>query len=251
MYVINSEHTPTSPITRGWGTHCINATTGEKIWSISGIWSWSAMGFPGAIADGYLIVSSSDGYMYVFGKGPTQLTVEAPNNGVQAGSTIVIRGTVVDVSPGTKDPNIQARFPNGVPAVSDGNMSEWVEYVYLQQPRPTNIKGVWVKLDAVNVYTGEYIDIGGAFTDPYSGVFAVSWQPPKEGLWWIIASFPGSKGYWPSFAQTSIAVTAALPAPAVGIAPESMPYIVALIITIIIIVLLAVYTVSLRRKVQK
>jgi hypothetical protein len=162
MYVINSEHTPTSPITRGWGTHCINATTGEKIWSISGIWSWSAMGFPGAIADGYLIVSSSDGYMYVFGKGPTQLTVEAPNNGVQAGSTIVIRGTVVDVSPGTKDPNIQARFPNGVPAVSDGNMSEWVEYVYLQQPRPTNIKGVWVKLDAVNVYTGEYIDIGGA-----------------------------------------------------------------------------------------
>ena len=161
MYVINSEHTPTSPVTRGWGIHCINVTTGEKIWSIGGIWSWSASGFPGAIADGYLIVSSSDGYMYVFGKGPTRTTVEAPNNGVPVGSTIVVRGTVVDVSPGTKDPNIQARFPNGVPAVSDENMSEWTEYVYLQQPRPTNVKGVWVKLDAVNVYTGEVLDIGG------------------------------------------------------------------------------------------
>jgi len=37
----------------------------------------------------------------------------------------------------------------------------------------------------------------------------VAWTPPKEGLWTILATFPGSKAYYPSFAQTSISVTSA------------------------------------------
>ncbi|MEM2486950.1 MAG: hypothetical protein QXY73_06550, partial [Candidatus Bathyarchaeia archaeon] len=173
-----------------------------------------------------------------------------------------ICGTVMDVSPGTKDPKIALRFPNGVPAVADECMGEWMLYVYKQFPRPTgNMKGVWVKLDAVNVYTGEYIDIGGTFTDPYSGMFTVSWQPPKEGLWWIIASFPGSKSYWPSCAQTSIAVTAP-PAPTPTPAtPEQVqtiqttieaitPLITALMVLVVIAILVGVYSVYSIRKLK-
>ncbi len=50
MYVLNNEHTPTVPITRGWGVHCINVTTGKLIWKMRGPWVW---GVPGPIADGY------------------------------------------------------------------------------------------------------------------------------------------------------------------------------------------------------
>jgi len=62
------------------------------------------------------------------------MTVEAPTVGVPLGSTILIRGTVMDVSPGTKDPRIGLRFPKGVPAVADENMSYWMSYVYKQFP---------------------------------------------------------------------------------------------------------------------
>jgi hypothetical protein len=92
-------------------------------------------------------------------------------------------------------------------------MADWTLYVYMQIPRPANIKGVWVKLDAINVYTGEVLDIGGTHTDS-AGFYTVSWTPPKEGLWKILATFPGSKSYYPSFAETSIVVTAAPAAPA-------------------------------------
>ena len=33
VYAYNTEHTPTQPITRGWGLHCMNVTTGEGIWN--------------------------------------------------------------------------------------------------------------------------------------------------------------------------------------------------------------------------
>ena len=79
-YIYNTEHSATVPITRGWQLHCINATTGEGIWKV---------GLPGGgskhttdigpIADGYLSVGGSDGYMYVYGKGKTVTTVTAPD----------------------------------------------------------------------------------------------------------------------------------------------------------------------------
>ncbi|MEM4474441.1 MAG: hypothetical protein QXY75_05645, partial [Candidatus Bathyarchaeia archaeon] len=168
-----------------------------------------------------------------------------------------------DVSPGTKDPKIALRFPNGVPAVADECMGDWMLYVYKQFPRPTgNMKGVWVKLDAVNVYTGEYIDIGGTFTDPYSGMFTVSWQPPKEGLWWIIASVPGSTSYWPSCAQTPIVVTTPPPAPTPA-TPEQveavqssviqtlLPIVVSLVIVVIICLCLVAYDIRINRKILR
>ena len=54
----------------------------------------------------------------------------------------MIKGTVTDISAGTKQDQQAARFPNGVPAVSDESQSAWMEYVYMQKPRPTNVTGV-------------------------------------------------------------------------------------------------------------
>jgi hypothetical protein len=49
---------------------------------------------------------------------------------------------VIDISPGTDEHALQKRFPNGVPAVADETMSDWMLYVYKQFPRPTDATGV-------------------------------------------------------------------------------------------------------------
>ena len=230
VYMPNNEHTPSQPITRNWRLHCVDAETGKGLWSLPGT------GTVMAIADGYLVFASTyDGCMYVIGKGPSATTVEVQPASPSIGQSIVISGKVLDNSPGTRESSVTLRFPGGVPAVADEFMGDWMGYVYMQFPKPANVSGVWVKLDAINVYTGEYIDIGGTHTDPYSGMFTVSWNPPKEGLWWIIASFPGSKSYWPSFAETSIGVTGAPAAPAAPTTTDITILTVAVIVAIIII----------------
>ena len=59
MYVANSQHSTTWPRSRGWKLFCINATTGEGIWNMTGAAS------PGAAGDGYLTAASSDDRVYV------------------------------------------------------------------------------------------------------------------------------------------------------------------------------------------
>jgi hypothetical protein len=235
IYLGEVEHSPGDPRARGAPFICLDVETGREIWRVDGLFKQTAWGGRAIIGDSIIVTQDTyDQRVYAIGKGPTRTTVSAPDVGVSVGSTIVIRGTVTDVSPGTRDTAIQLRFPDGVPAVADESMGEWMLYVYKQFPRPANATGVWVKLDAINVYTGEYIDIGGTHTDPYSGMFTVSWNPPKEGLWWIIASFPGSKSYWPSFAETSIAVTAAPAAPPAAPTTTDITIIAAIAIAIII-----------------
>ena len=208
MYVLNNEHTPTAPITRGWGVHCINATTGEGIWNISGIWLWSG---PGPIADGYLTIASSDGYKYVFGKGQSATTVTAPDLVVPKGEGIVIKGTVLDMSPAQP----------GTPCVSKDSMKTWMEYLHIQQPidgiwHNETITGVPVTLTAVGS-DGSYIDIGTATTDGYYGTFSKTWTPPAEGDYQIIASFAGDDSYGSSGASTGVSVG---PAPETPTTPE-------------------------------
>ncbi|MEM1767523.1 MAG: PQQ-binding-like beta-propeller repeat protein, partial [Candidatus Bathyarchaeia archaeon] len=264
VYLGVSEHSPQNPLPRGAPFACVDVATGKEIFRVDGLLRQTRWGGPAIIGDSIIIsMDTYDMRIYAIGKGPTRVTVSAPDVGVPVGSTIVIRGTVMDISPGTRDYQIALRFPDGVPAVADECMADWMLYVYKQFPRPSeNMKGVWVKLDAVNVYTGEYIDIGGTHTDPWSGMFTVSWQPPKEGLWWIIASFPGSKSYWPSCAQTSIVVTAAPPPTPTPASPEqvaslqetiqSMQTIQTLLIAIVIVVLLLlVYVIYANRKILK
>jgi hypothetical protein len=146
------------------------------------------------------------------------VTVTAPDASVELGKSLVVRGTVMDTSAGTKQTQIAVRFPSGVPAVSDASMSAWMEYVYMQKPRPTDIIGVEVTLSVLDS-NNNYRDIGKATTNS-DGFFTFNWKPDIEGQYTVYASFAGSESYWPSHAVSSFAVDPAPPAPA---EPEPEP----------------------------
>jgi hypothetical protein len=150
-----------------------------------------------------------DQRVYAIGKGPSATTVTAPDIGVVAGNSVVISGTVTDISPGTKDYALTARFPSGVPAVADAGMSDWMLYVYKQFPYPTNCTGVEVTLDAVDP-NGNFVHLGTATSDT-SGNFGFEWKTPNvPGKYNIIATFAGSKSYYASYAET-YAIVAEVP----------------------------------------
>ncbi|HLN45743.1 MAG TPA: hypothetical protein VK209_08555, partial [Candidatus Sulfotelmatobacter sp.] len=197
LYIYNTEHTPTSPITRGWGIHCINATSGEGLWSM-----WT----PGSsvVADGYLSVSCTDGYQYVYGKGKSATTVTAPQTSIPLGTKAVIQGTVLDQSPAQPD----------TPCVSANSMVTQMQYLHKQQPidgiyHNETITGVPVMLAAIGS-DGTVVDIGTVTTNAYYGTFSTEWTPPKEGLYTITASFAGDDSYGSSGAATAISIGPAL-----------------------------------------
>jgi hypothetical protein len=200
MYVLNNEHTPTSPITRGWGVHCINITDGTLVWKMQGPWIWSA---PGPAADGYLTVPSADGCMYVFGKGQSQTTVNAPDTSITAGEKVIIKGTVVDLS--IAQPN--------TPCVSKESMATQMEYLHIQHPidglyHNLTITGVPVSIDATDP-NGNPVHIGDVTTEGYSGTFGYEWQPMIAGKYQITATFLGDDSYGSSFATTYATVSEA------------------------------------------
>jgi hypothetical protein len=116
----------------------------------------------------------------------------------------VIKGIVTDISPGTKEYALTSRFPNGVPAVSNDSMSDWMLYVYKQFARPSNAKGVPVTLSVVDA-NGNYREIGST-TSNSDGFYTFNWKPDIEGSYTLYASFLGSQAYYPSHAVTAFLV---------------------------------------------
>jgi outer membrane protein assembly factor BamB len=211
LFVSSSEHSPTQPLWRGSYLRAIDVNTGKEVWKLL---DWVS-GF--AMADGYIVTGNYyDNQMYCIGKGPSVTTVDAPMTGVPAGSTIIIRGTVTDQSPGAKALAEKMGYSNGIPAVADADMQAWMEYLYMQQARPTNAKGVEVTLDAIGP-DGKLISIGKATTD-LSGLYSCTFTPSTPGVYTIIATFQGSESYFSSFAETAIVVTQA-PSPSIPATP--------------------------------
>ncbi len=125
---------------------------------------------------------------------------------------------MLDVSAGTADASLTPRFPNGVPAVSDDSMNDWMEYVYMQFPRPSTVTGVKVTLSVLDG-NNNYREIGTT-TSNSDGFFTFNWKPDIEGPYTVYASFAGSESYWPSHAVTSFAVDPAAPAAQTGEYPQ-------------------------------
>jgi len=162
------------------------------------------------------IIATQDTYdnrIYAIGKGPSATTISAPDTGSTLGSSVIIKGTVSDISPGTTDSALTMRFPSGVPAVSDESISQWMLYVYKQFERPTNATGVPVTIDVIDA-NNNYRNIGTATTDS-SGMFKLGWKPDIEGAYTVIATFAGSKAYYPSHGETAFVVDPAVQAPEV------------------------------------
>jgi outer membrane protein assembly factor BamB len=211
IYVGHQEHSPIDPRPRGAPFICLNATTGDVIWRADGLFRQNHWGGEAIMGDS--IIATMDAYdqrVYGIGKGPSATTVTAGPEAIKLGGSVVVKGMVTDVSPGTKSAALQMRFPNGVPAVSDANMSAWMLYVYKQFERPADVMGVEVVVSVIDPNSNIY-EVGRTTSDS-SGFFKLSFAPEVPGDYTIVASFDGSGAYYGSFAETAVTVEEA-PAP--------------------------------------
>jgi len=241
VYLAHSEHSGNNPKPRGAPFIVLDAETGEQIWRLDGGFRTTDWGGKPIIGDSIIAAFNTyDNRIYAIGKGPSAITVSAPNFGIQLGTSIIISGTVTDVSAGAKDSAIASRFPNGLPAVSDDCQSEWMRYVYMQFPRPTNISGVPVQINVIDA-NGNYRTIGTTSSDE-NGYFSFNWKPDITGAYQVFAVFEGSQSYWPSIAEASFIIDD--PAPAATQQPTQnpstsdlylLPGIAGIIVTIIVV----------------
>jgi hypothetical protein len=210
IYVAHTEHSAVDPRPRGAPFVCLDAMTGEEIWRIDGAFRTTRWGGRAIIGDSIIVgMDTYDQQIYAVGKGPSALTASAPMSGVTVGSSVQVTGTIMDVSPGTNDYSLQARFPNGVPAIADEDMSAWMLHVYKQFEEPM-VNGVEVVLCAIDP-NGDYMDIDRTTSDMY-GNWALAFKPEMEGTYQIIATFEGSGAYYGSTTSTYVTVDPAISA---------------------------------------
>jgi hypothetical protein len=205
IYMGQSEHSPIDPKPRGAPFVCVNATTGEEIFRVNGLFRQTDWGGRGVIGDS--IIATMDTYdlqIYAIGKGPSATMVSTSPKVSVLGSSVLVEGMVTDISPGTEEYARTARFPNGVPAVSDENMSDWMLYVYKQFERPADITGVEVVVSVLDPNNNSY-EVGRTTSDD-SGFFSVEFTPEVPGKYIVVASFDGSGAYYGSFDRTAISV---------------------------------------------
>ncbi len=241
VFLTSGEHSPTKPMWRGSYLRAVDAISGNEIWKLLDF------NMALAIADGYIVGGNMyDTQLYCIGKGQTAVTVTAPENVQEAGSPILIKGTVTDQSPG------QA----GTPAIADAYMQRWMEYLYEQQDIPGDAQGVQVSLTAISE-SGSTTNIGTVTSD-MSGLFKVLWTPSATGAYTIVASFAGTESYFPSYGETAVGVgqasttnpaASATPTTAgtVNVVPLETFYAFAAVMVILMIVVIAV-VVMMRKK---
>ena len=212
LVTFNDEHTVTQPVTRGWKFYVLNATTGEKIWSLAGFDS-DARFCPISLGDGYMqLTDQYSGTQWSIGKGKSATTVTAPDVNVPLGTGFTIKGTVLDMSPAQ---------PN-TPCVSKDSMTTQMEYLHMGMPIAgvfgnETITGVPVTLTAIDE-KGTVTDIGMVTSNGYYGTFEMAWTPLAEGTYKIIASFASDDSYGSSAAATSVTV-----GPAASASPTATP----------------------------
>jgi len=202
IYVGTCEHSAEQPLPRGAPQVCVNATDGTEIWRINGMFRNTRWGGNGVIADS--IIATMDTYdqrVYAIGKGPTQTTIVAPTSSIDNGKQFIIQGRVTDISPGLSDYRITSRFPNGVPAVSDESMSDWMLYVWKQFECPTNATGVPLTISVIDA-NGNYRVIGTTTSDS-TGHYSFAWKPDIPGVYQVFVTFAGSKAYYGSSATAT------------------------------------------------
>jgi len=244
-FYVAAGHDFTPPLFKGAKLFCLDALTGEEVWSSL---SFTIANWP-AVSDGVMVWPNGyDNQIYAYGKGPTKTTVTVSPKVSMLSDSVIIEGTVIDESPGTKEYSQVARFPQGVPAIADEDMSAWMEHIYQQQLKPTDAKGVEVSLDVIDA-NGNFRNIGSASSDA-SGFFSYQWTPDIPGKYTVIATFAGSGSYYASYAETAFGIDEApqpTPPPEATPAPMTDTYLAGSTIAIIAAIGIAVFLI-LRKK---
>jgi hypothetical protein len=246
LYMGTTEHSPVDPLTRGGPFVAIDLETGEEVFRADGLFRQTDWGGRAVIGDS--IIATMDTYdlqVYGIGKGPSAITAEIEDDVVTYGDGVLVKGMVTDVSPGTKEYAVAARFPNGVPAVSDDDMSEWMLYVHKQFERPADVVGVDVVVEVFDP-NGNYYEVGTTTSDS-SGKYSLYFNPIVPGKYTVFVTFAGSKAYYNSWDETDLMVEEApeaTPGPTPTPAPMTDAYVLGLgagsIIAIVAIGLLLV-----------
>ncbi len=240
IYTVATQHTTITPISKGQMARAINATDGTEIWAISDYTGeFSSESY--AMADGYCNwFNGYDNQIYTVGRGPSTLTVTAPNLEATPNQAIAIKGTIYDISAGSKQNQQAMNFPNGIPLAADQSMTDWMGYVYQQKPLPTNFTGVDIQINVIDA-NGNYRTIGTAISDA-TGQYNLIWKPDIPGQYTVIATFTGTNGYWPSTATTAFSVSEPQPTPTASPTPQPsiadtyfIPATVGLLIAIVIV----------------
>jgi hypothetical protein len=247
VYLGHVEHSPVDPRPRGAPFICLEVETGEEVWRMDGF-RQTCWGGKAVIGDSIIVGQNTyDQRVYAIGKGPSATTVSASPAVSVHGDNILVKGMVTDISPGTEEYALTARFPQGVPVVSDANMSAWMQYVYMQFERPSDIVGVEVVISVLDPNNNCY-EVARTTSDA-SGYFGCAFEPEVPGLYTVVASFEGSGAYYGSYAETFINVEEApqatptpTPTPASAadlyFLPVSAGMIVAIAIVLALLVLL-------------
>ncbi len=230
---LSTGHWYNPPMFNGAKMYCLDSNTGNLLYSVLGWWEKIV------VADGVMAVFNGyDQQIYAFSKGLTATTVTATPG---VGNVVTIQGTVTDQSPGQTCLGIPAA---GTAAISDQGMSQWMQYLYMQQPKPDHATGVSVTLTAVD--SNHATTNIGTTTSDNSGLYHIAWTPPAAGEYTILASFSGSNSYFASSAETGLAVAGvAGAASSSSSAPLDLYIIVA---TIVIIIAIAIAVIVLRRQ---
>jgi outer membrane protein assembly factor BamB len=235
IYVMGG-HLYSPPLFHGGNLYCINATSGDLL--------WSSPSFPitnganCAVADGYLVVPNAyNNELFAYGKGRSATTIAVSPKISVHGDSVLVEGTVTDQSPGQTCLGIPAA---GTPAISDDSMSAWMEYLYMEQPKPTNATGVKVTITVLDPNNNCY-DVGTATSD-IDGFFKLTFTPQVPGAYNVYATFTGSESYYGSSALTAINVEEAPAATAPPTAPPAsladiyfLPMSIVLLIAIIVV----------------
>ncbi len=211
LYLTSSEHSPTQPLWRGSYLRCVNASNGVELWKILNWGMGMGAGSGAVVADGYVLsLNAYDNQIYCYGKGQSAITAAVQNDVITQGNSVLIKGMVTDQCAGAKAIAEKAGFANGIPAVSDADQQEWMEYLYMQQAKPADAIGIQVHLTAIDP-NGNFQDIGTVTSDD-SGLYSALWTPPVPGKYVVTAKFEGSRSYYQSSAKTAFGVTEAVSA---------------------------------------
>jgi hypothetical protein len=239
-------HLYSPPLYNGGQLICFNATTGEMVWNDLSFAITN--GGNAVLSDGYLVSPDAyDNQLYCYSKGQSAVTVSAPDVAVPFGTSVLIKGTVTDQSPGDTCLGIPAA---GTPAISDASMTAWMEYLYQQQPRPNNATGVPVSIDVLDS-NGNYRNIGTTTSDD-NGKFSFTWTPDIPGDFTVIATFAGSESYYASYDETFFTVSdsgpTASPYPETVLPPTEMYFAISTVAIIIAIAIGFAVTILMLRK---
>jgi hypothetical protein len=216
-YYFHTEHSAIDPKPRGAPAVCLDLATGNEVWRVDGLRFGTRWGGQAIIGDSVIVgFSTYDNTIVAVGKGPSKISVSIADPTETLGNEVLVQGTIMDVSPGTKAAEQMLRFPDGVPVMSDASMSEWMLYVYKHRPAPMAV-GVPIRIEAYDP-NGNYQDYGTTTSD-MEGNFALAIDPEVPGTYWISATFEGSGAFFGDTATTYLVVSEAAE-PTTPIEPE-------------------------------